>query len=481
MSLAPRTIAVNTAFYFTALTFQKLLSFFYFSYIARSLGTVLTGRYFYALTIAAIIMVFMDLGISPVLIREASREKNDVGSLVGTVLSLKLLLSAVCAIVFVALVHFTVPELIMRQLLYIALGIALCDSFAAVLFGVARSRQNLIYESVAAMLFQIVVVILGVSALRAGYPLPIILLALLSASFINLLYAGVIVFVRYKVIPRWRGMHVLAAQVIRLSIPFGIAAVFVKVYAYLDTLLLRYFAGDHAVGIYSVAYKVTFAFQFIPLAFVAALYPAFSYLWQHDKQQLQSVFNRSLDLLLIVSLPIVTGIIAIASHAIPSVYTVSFAGSVTPLMILITSLPFLFINFPLGSLLNACNRQTRQTINLGTVMAINAIINLLVIPFYGPTGAAVASTVSTIIATALGLWSVRGLVHIDTKRLLRVIGQLLVLCAGIVVVVRVSAVLTSHWYIALLPAIIFYCCGILFFKLVSVADIRLLLARKAQP
>ena len=61
-----------------------------------------------------------------------------------------------------------------------------------------------------------------------------------------------------------------------ITYTFALAAIFAKIYAYMDTFLIKIFLGDEEVGFYSVAYKITFALQFIPLAFVAALYPAFS-------------------------------------------------------------------------------------------------------------------------------------------------------------------------------------------------------------
>ena len=57
MPVTARTIASNTILYTGALTMQKVLSFIYFSYLARSLGAELTGKYFFALSLAAIVMI----------------------------------------------------------------------------------------------------------------------------------------------------------------------------------------------------------------------------------------------------------------------------------------------------------------------------------------------------------------------------------------------------------------------------------------
>ena len=63
---------------------------------------------------------------------------------------------------------------------------------------------------------------------------------------------------------------------IAFALPFALAGIFTKVYSYIDTVLLSSFLGSKAVGYYSIPSKITFAFQFIPMAFSAALFPAMS-------------------------------------------------------------------------------------------------------------------------------------------------------------------------------------------------------------
>jgi O-antigen/teichoic acid export membrane protein len=65
--------------------------------------------------------------------------------------------------------------------------------------------------------------------------------------------------------------------------PFTLAAIFARIYSFADSIILSKLAGDTVVGWYSIAYKITFAFQFVPLALTAALYPKLSqYLDAHE-------------------------------------------------------------------------------------------------------------------------------------------------------------------------------------------------------
>lgn len=466
--LKQRTIAANTSFYAIALTVQKTLSFIYFSYLARSLGTELTGKYFFALSIAAIATAAIDLGFTPVLTREAARERERSSEILSHIVIFKIFLALLVAAVMFIAIPLVIPETILRHLLYIAVGIALADSFALSFFATIRAHQNLVYESMAAILFQVLVLIIGGAAIYSGADVRLITSVLLIASIINLAFAY-LVLRRHKVRLTLSVNPALAKQLIRFAVPFAVATIFIKVYAYLDTVMLKFLVSDAAVGVYSVAYKITFAFQFIPMAMVAALYPVFSYSFQHAKEGLTSTFAKSLDYLTIISIPIVAGIVAIAQEVVPDIYTAAYRGSILPLIILISSLPFLFLNFPVGSLLNATNRQTRQMVHLGITMVVNIILNIILIPALGPLGAAIASTASTVFIFFLGIIVAHRIAPFDVSAFLRTSVKLLFI-AGTMLVLVMLMKRTVPWYLAIIPAIVWYAIGLQLFKIVTLKD-----------
>ena len=470
MTLTGSTIARNTLFYSAALTVQKLLSFFYFSFLARSLGSVTTGKYFFALSVGGIVAGIIDVGLTPVLVRETAKDTQQASRLVSTIITFKLILVSMLTVLAVLFVHRLFPDPVTRQLVVAALIIAVFDSFAMTFFATIRAHQNLLYESISAILFYCIVIALGTYAIIQRYDVRVIILALLAASFWNMLFGYLMLTKKIGTRVRVFWESVSAKSIAYAAIPFAIAAAFIKVYAYLDTVMLKYFVGDAAVGIYSVPYKITFAFQFIPMALVAALYPAFSYYWKHNAEELGRSFAKSFRYLLIVSLPIAGGLFAVAPALIPFVYSDAYTYSIAPLMILLVSLPFLFINFPIGSLLNACNRQTRQTIHLGVTMLCNAALNYVLIPRYGVIGAAVASTVSTIFIFFLGMFVVAKLVRVEWSSVLRFsAGAIAVTLAMVASVFFFSTIMP--WFLAVVPAAIVYIAGLYILRVVTKNDV----------
>ena len=106
-------ITQNTTYLTIASIFQKALSFIYFAFLAKILGTEALGQYQFVLSFTGIFIIFMDFGLGPVLTREAAKEEQKLPNLFSKILGLKIILItiSVLALVGVAnLLHFLKPE-----------------------------------------------------------------------------------------------------------------------------------------------------------------------------------------------------------------------------------------------------------------------------------------------------------------------------------------------------------------------------------
>ena len=461
-------ITTNTSFFLTALIMQKLLSFIYFTFLARHLGSELIGQYFFAISFASIFSVFMDLGLSPVLTREIAREDKNNQEWFQQIFSLKVLFSIIAIIIAIILDNILFYSDIVKNLIYLSIFIILIDSFTLLFYAFIRGKQNLKYESKAVIIFQIIVLVLGLYLMQYSNNVFLFLGILFIASLFNLIYSGIILRFKLKIKLRLRYSSVLIKRIIKISLPFALAAIFAKVYAYIDTVLLKIFLGDSEVGIYSVAYKITFAFQFIPLAFVASLYSAFSHYYKNNILKLKRIFSKSFNYLIYISLPISLGIIALAPEIISKVYTDEFNFSIFPLQILIASIPFLFINFSLSSFLNATDNQKINTRNLGLIMVINIILNIFLIRSLGVWGAALASSLSTLLLFILNLKEVIKLISqkfINRKSLFMTIISSLVMFLSVYYLKQII-----YWPFTIITGIIVYFMLMFFSKTLTKED-----------
>jgi len=94
----------------------------------------------------------------------------------------------------------------------------------------------------------------------------------------------------------------------------------------------------------------------------------------------------------------------VADRFVPILYGNEFLTSVPALTILPWVLLPIFLDFPVGALLNATHRAHLKTGAMGATMVVNALLNALLIPAYGPLGAAWAGVGSFWFLFCLGIF-----------------------------------------------------------------------------
>ena len=398
------SVAKNT-FYLTAATIgQKILAFLYFLFVTRVFLKEGTGAYFLALAITTIFSVVADFGITSVIIREVAKAPEKALILVRRALGLKLpivILSVVGAIVTARLLNYDSE---IRLLILLACAVMVEDAISLLYFGVLRGLHILKYESFGMIIGELITVAVGGLSLVFCPYLFFLVLALVVGSFFNAIFSASLVVKKLG----WRAIVTSpedSGQLLKVSLPFALAGGFSKLYSYIDSILLSFFISTGAVGLYAVAYKMTYAFQFLPLAFVAALYPGMSSLVGKDQKRLAEIFEKSFWYLLLIGSPIIFGIFAVAPDIV-NLTRKEYLEAVPVLRILIFVLLPLFLDFPIGSLLNAAGRQTTKMVIMGLTAAINAVANLIFIPRWGIGGAAVAAEISFWFMFLAGLYFV---------------------------------------------------------------------------
>ncbi len=427
-------IAKNTSYFTLALILQKVISFSYFIIIARAIGPENLGKYYFAISFTTIFAIFIDVGMASVLIRETAKVRNRAEYYLRNVIGLKLILTLFSLVtVFVLINLMGYPELT-KQLVYLSSVAMILDSFTLTFFAVSRGFHNLSFESFAVVLYQALILSMGSLFLYFNYSLHWLMGAIVVASAINFLYSAGIVRYRWKMSLWPQFNQNIIRNIIKMSLPFALFGIFQRFYTYFDSILLSILAGDTYVGLYSVAFKITFALQFLPLAFVASLFPAMSSYYVHNKKQLSVIFERAMNYLIIIALPISFGIIVLADRIV-LIFKEGYTGSILPLQIIVASLIFIFASYPVGSLLNACDRQRTNTANMGIVLVFSVLLNIFLIPRYQAIGASITVLITNALLLILGLFWVPKIIEYHKKVIITVFAKALlsVLIMGLVI------------------------------------------------
>lgn len=413
-------IAKNTSYFTLALVIQKVISFAFFTFVARNLLPDDLGKYYFAISFTTIFAIFIDLGLSNVLTREVPKMGEDmqkVRKVLGSVIALKLPLAVLAVLAVVTLVNLLgYPELT-RMLVYISCGSMVLDSFSTTFFAAMRGFHNLKYESIASVIFQSITLVFGYFAIKLELGLPFLMCAMLSGSIFNFSFSSALLVFKWKLSIRPIYDRVFIKAFFILAVPFALYGVIQRFYMYLDTVLLSKLASDYHVGLYQIPFKIIFALQFLPMAFVASLYPAFSLYWKTNREQLAISFERALNYLIVISLPISIGTIALADKII-LVFKPEYADAVLPLQIIMASLIFMFINYPIGSLLNACDQQKANTRNIAITLACSVVLNIFLIPKFQSVGASVTVLITNFLMFILGISQTPKILSFNAKKII---------------------------------------------------------------
>lgn len=429
-------LAKNTLYLTAASIAQKVIAFVYFTMIARFVGVEDTGAYFLSLAIVTVIMVLDDVGITSVVIREVAKKSKDALLWCRSVVGIKLITMPITVVV-----AFFVPILLgygddITLLVRIAVIIMLADTLSLSFYGILRGLHTLKYESLGIFIGQLLTAGLGITFMATGIAtLPLLILALATGSIWNMLFSLSQVIRRLG----WRALiptYQFGLKPLKMAFAFFLAAAFVKIYSYVDSLILAAQIGKEAVGIYAVAYKLTYAFQFLPLAFVAALYPTMS-THARNPRKLKKILLDSFWYLMLLGAPIVFGIWSLAPEIVHAFYGADFIGSVLPLQVLIFVLIFIFLDFPVGSLLNATDRQSTKTGIMGGTMVINISANFILIPIYGVLGATLAALLSFVFLFSAGWFFAKKVVKINLRDLIEKIWRILASAAFMALIVTI--------------------------------------------
>lgn len=418
-------IAKNTTYLTAALVGQKILSFLYVLILARLVGVSITGDYFSALSFITLFAIFIDFGLTTAFIRQTARNRSEGQADFNYVVTFKLITS----IFVVAALFGTVGLLdVLGQghpdetFIRWAAAVMVLDSFTSTFYGYFRGIQRLEFESFGTVLHRVMVMIVGITGLVLGAPPIVTLIALVVGSTSNFLYAAIQLWkqgVYWRPSIHWPTLR----RLLRIALPFGVAGLFIAIYSSSDNVLLTIFSGSREVGLYALAAKIILAFQIVPQALVAATFPAMSAAFINDRKRLERIFQYSMQYLMVFCIPMMVVLFLLAKDVILLGWGDVWLDAIWPLRFLALGLPFLFLNFPVGYLLNASNQQTRNTINIAITVVFNLSVNMLFIREYSYKSVTVVALASSALLFLLGLFYVRRVITVPARALLSTLGK----------------------------------------------------------
>jgi O-antigen/teichoic acid export membrane protein len=377
-----RSMAKNTAVLFVSQLLTYVIAFFVTIYSARYLGVAGYGLIQYALSLSAILIILTELGLSTLSIREIARDKSLATKYTSNILLIKTVLSLVTISITFAIVTVMNYPQSSAYVVYIIMGSYVVNAFTTIFSSLSQAYEKMEYLAVGSILNS-VIMLAGVLLVR-HYNLNIVIFATiyLIDSLICLFYWITISSWKF-VLPKLEFDWDFSKITIKESIAFAMFGIFTLIAFRIDNVLLSFLSGDYAVGIYSAAYNLMVVITFIPTVYVMSIYPILSRFYISAKDSLKFSYDKSLQYMFIVALPIAVGTTLLADQIILLIYQSAFEPSILVLQILIWTIPLIFLDNVLSTSMSSINKQRDTMKIMFFAMIFNIILNLIFIPMYG--------------------------------------------------------------------------------------------------
>ena len=172
----------------------------------------------------------------------------------------------------------------------------------------------------------------------------------------------------------------------------------------LDFIVLSLLAGPAVLGIYAIASKFAELLKIPGLALTYVLYPAYARL---TREQAIAQARPAITKGGIAVAAIVIPLWPAAGFLIPAIYGPAFDAAVTPARIILIGLVLEGVAGVITALLYGIGRPGLNSLGLGAGLVITVALDLLLIPSFGATGAAVASAAAYVSSTLALVWLFR--------------------------------------------------------------------------
>ena len=379
---------------------QTMLSLVVGILSARYLGPQNYGELNYTASFVTFFSSVALLGMDGVIIKKMIQNPKSEGSYLGGCMLLRAFSAVVCSLVIVVIVYFLNPEDKSKTILVLLQTIQLLFQSVYILDSWFQRYLKSKYVSVGKM-----VAFLTVS----GYK--ILLLATSQSiewfAFANSLSSIVtavvlVVFYRRNHGPRMRPNIKLGAVVLKDSYHYILAGLMVAMYSQMDKIMIGKMLSDHAVGLYTSATAICGMWIFVPTAIINSFRPTILELRRNGDIELYQLRLRQLYSAVIwLCIGVSVVICLLAPVIIGVLYGLEYMEAVNTLRITIWFETFSMIGTARGIWILCEDKHKYIKYYLALGVAVNLILNTLLIPVMGINGAAIATLVTQVVTSII--------------------------------------------------------------------------------
>jgi O-antigen/teichoic acid export membrane protein len=402
-----RAVARNTLYLTIGLFTGRILAVFIYRKMAPLLGTGGYGVATLAIDVSSILLIIANYGLGTLITREVTRDRTMTLPVMWSALKIRLVLGVGCYLSLILYAWLSGFGTLQRDALFVmGLGVFL-EASAMACDGVLQAHDRVISQMWGQIASAIAYFALAWWLLDAGYGVMGVMWANVASRAVRLLVMVPLMLAGTGPwILRPAGRDAVPAAhargLLHMGWPIFLASTFGILYYKIDTPLLRAFADESAVGIYTLGHRALDYLAMVPGLFATALFPTM--LRAAEAQGgMERVSERALRYLHLIVLP-VTLLFTLAAAPVTMWLAkgeTGFADSIVVFRIVIWGMPFLAASTVLNRMLYTAGKERSFIVIALTTLAFNIGLNIAVIPRWGYFGTSVVVVASQALSTVL--------------------------------------------------------------------------------
>ena len=381
-------VAKNAAFGIFAAGAGGFLTFLSIFIVAHFLHVADFGTFSFLLAFGTVFQFVADFGLSNILVRELTRQPDQMERLLGAsklLFWVLFLLSASLMLLALAVL----PLGLNLKLLSLVMGLGYLLLLHSVGYvAVLRAVEDMEFNSIGFVLQRVVLVILVYIALKAGWGLWGVVWSYFFANFFQWIFYHVLVTRRYTGGRMHRDLG-LWKSLIWEALPMGGGMALRQLAWQLDIFLLKYLADPVSLGLFSGPFRILTGMTLLPAAFTISLFPLLVRLARDSREQFSEVYQRIVKWYCVASFPIMIGGLAWPATWIKIFLGDKFLPAAPALQILSVAVIPVFLSILYPFVFSALHIQKWYFFVMSGGVVVRLISGWFIIPRYGFLGEAV--------------------------------------------------------------------------------------------
>ena len=372
--------------------------------VARWIGAGAFGHYSYAIAIAQVVAILAGLGLGPSAVKLIPdyAARADWAPLRGFIARSRWMTTfagATLAVALSALIVLLRPHRFDLTTLVLGLALAPLIALSNLEQELSRARERIVVTYALPQILQPALEVLAVwalwvfaSHLSAGWALGV-RIATIAVVLIPQVASLRRVLPREVLRTRARYENRRWISIAAPMLAIGLGSI---LSSRGDLIVLGWSRPADDVGVYSAALNIAALVNLILVATVARAGPMFSSLFASDRRaELEDCAQNASRVSFWPSLPLIA-LLALLAKPLLALYGPDFARGVVPLIILLIGQLINAATGPVGYLLAMTGFERRMVVVVGSAAVVDFLISLILVPWLGMVGAAIASMLAII-------------------------------------------------------------------------------------